>query len=197
MGTITGISDLDPVRWKNSQWRSLQVGFTNTVQINALAPCYSLSILVSDSLIWFSMIGWVGRVGSRWKEEQSFNLGDWTTCCSFFHMPPAIFGVKRPRQLGTWVREYVVFSIVNTQWISSSYYDNYMCGNEDLYCNVMCIAYFGWMEIDCFWYFFFYWALLVYAYELHHSCMCHTLTWLHTLTCHWTQRSELHQRGKS
>ena len=27
MGTITGISDLDPVRWKNSQWRSLQVFF--------------------------------------------------------------------------------------------------------------------------------------------------------------------------
>lgn len=25
MGTITGISDLDPVRWKNSQWRNLQV----------------------------------------------------------------------------------------------------------------------------------------------------------------------------
>ncbi|KAE8664351.1 Auxin response factor 16 [Hibiscus syriacus] len=24
MGTITGISDLDPVRWKNSQWRNLQ-----------------------------------------------------------------------------------------------------------------------------------------------------------------------------
>ena len=26
MGTITGINDLDPVRWKNSQWRNLQVG---------------------------------------------------------------------------------------------------------------------------------------------------------------------------
>ena len=25
MGTITGISDLDTVRWKNSQWRNLQV----------------------------------------------------------------------------------------------------------------------------------------------------------------------------
>ncbi|GKD23232.1 auxin response factor 19, partial [Tanacetum coccineum] len=25
MGTVTGISDTDPVRWKNSQWRSLQV----------------------------------------------------------------------------------------------------------------------------------------------------------------------------
>ncbi|GER36182.1 auxin response factor [Striga asiatica] len=27
MGTITGISDLDPVRWKNSQWRNLLVGW--------------------------------------------------------------------------------------------------------------------------------------------------------------------------
>ncbi|XP_040968820.1 auxin response factor 7 isoform X2 [Gossypium hirsutum] len=27
MGTVTGISDLDPVRWKNSQWRNLQVGW--------------------------------------------------------------------------------------------------------------------------------------------------------------------------
>ncbi|KAM0031388.1 putative transcription factor ARF family [Helianthus debilis subsp. tardiflorus] len=27
MGTVTGISDLDPVNWKNSQWRDLQVGW--------------------------------------------------------------------------------------------------------------------------------------------------------------------------
>ncbi|XP_021596434.1 auxin response factor 19 isoform X1 [Manihot esculenta] len=27
MGTITGISDMDPVRWKGSQWRNLQVGW--------------------------------------------------------------------------------------------------------------------------------------------------------------------------
>ncbi|KAE8799589.1 auxin response factor 21-like [Hordeum vulgare] len=27
MGTITGISDLDPVRWKNSQWRNIQVAW--------------------------------------------------------------------------------------------------------------------------------------------------------------------------
>ncbi|KAL6858964.1 hypothetical protein ACP4OV_017966 [Aristida adscensionis] len=27
MGTITGVSDLDPVRWKNSQWRNLQVAW--------------------------------------------------------------------------------------------------------------------------------------------------------------------------
>ncbi|KAK1313489.1 Auxin response factor 16 [Acorus calamus] len=27
MGTITGITDLDPIRWKKSQWRNLQVGW--------------------------------------------------------------------------------------------------------------------------------------------------------------------------
>ncbi|KAG9135669.1 hypothetical protein Leryth_002400 [Lithospermum erythrorhizon] len=27
MGTVSGISDLDPLRWKNSQWRNLQVGW--------------------------------------------------------------------------------------------------------------------------------------------------------------------------
>ncbi|CAG7892021.1 unnamed protein product [Brassica rapa] len=27
MGTVTGISDLDPVRWKTSQWRNLQIGW--------------------------------------------------------------------------------------------------------------------------------------------------------------------------
>ncbi|KAL6646180.1 hypothetical protein ACP70R_017788 [Stipagrostis hirtigluma subsp. patula] len=27
MGTITGVSDLDPVRWKNSQWRNIQVAW--------------------------------------------------------------------------------------------------------------------------------------------------------------------------
>ncbi|THU58023.1 hypothetical protein C4D60_Mb03t09750 [Musa balbisiana] len=27
MGTVTGIRDLDPVRWKNSQWHNLQVGW--------------------------------------------------------------------------------------------------------------------------------------------------------------------------
>ncbi|KAL0396242.1 UNVERIFIED_CONTAM: Auxin response factor 8 [Sesamum calycinum] len=29
MGTVTGISDLDPVRWPNSHWRSVKVGWMN------------------------------------------------------------------------------------------------------------------------------------------------------------------------
>ncbi|MQL85614.1 hypothetical protein Taro_018132 [Colocasia esculenta] len=31
MGTITGINDLDPLRWKNSKWRNLQVGWDESV----------------------------------------------------------------------------------------------------------------------------------------------------------------------
>jgi len=60
MGTITGISDLDAVRWKNSQWRNLQVKivasflfiysnhakFTSEVHYNLNTPC--------------SFIGWLG-----------------------------------------------------------------------------------------------------------------------------------------
>ena len=29
MGTITGIGDLDPIRWKNSHWRNLQVCYSS------------------------------------------------------------------------------------------------------------------------------------------------------------------------
>ncbi|XP_011623129.1 auxin response factor 19 isoform X1 [Amborella trichopoda] len=31
MGTITGISDLDPIRWKGSPWRNLQVGWDESI----------------------------------------------------------------------------------------------------------------------------------------------------------------------
>lgn len=27
MGTITGISDLDPMKWPNTQWHNIQVGW--------------------------------------------------------------------------------------------------------------------------------------------------------------------------
>ena len=67
---------------------------SNTILIAALALCYSFSICLSDSLIWFSLIGWVGRVGCRRKKEQSFNLGDWTSRCSIFHMSASVFWCK-------------------------------------------------------------------------------------------------------
>ncbi|URE34714.1 auxin response factor [Musa troglodytarum] len=37
MGTVTGISDLDPVRWKNSQWRNLQVGWDESTAMERRA----------------------------------------------------------------------------------------------------------------------------------------------------------------
>lgn len=36
MGTITGISDLDPVRWPNSHWRSVKVRLTSPVSYSFL-----------------------------------------------------------------------------------------------------------------------------------------------------------------
>uniref|UniRef100_A0A7N0ZSH9 Auxin response factor n=1 Tax=Kalanchoe fedtschenkoi TaxID=63787 RepID=A0A7N0ZSH9_KALFE len=41
MGTITGISDVDPVNWKNSQWRNLQVGWDEE---NTGEKCHRVSI---------------------------------------------------------------------------------------------------------------------------------------------------------
>lgn len=91
MGTITGISDLDPVRWKNSQWRNLQVGFLVFFPSFLLLVQIFFSDLQGDCV--FS-IGWLGWVGSRRKAEQGFNLGNWTGCCSIFYMPSTIFWFK-------------------------------------------------------------------------------------------------------
>lgn len=35
MGTITGISDLDPVRWPNSHWRSVKVCLDHFFGLNS------------------------------------------------------------------------------------------------------------------------------------------------------------------
>lgn len=40
MGTITGISDMDTVRWKNSQWRNLQVLFSHWYGILGISLGY-------------------------------------------------------------------------------------------------------------------------------------------------------------
>ena len=40
MGTITGISDMDSVRWKNSQWRNLQVLLINYTKLKLYNSCY-------------------------------------------------------------------------------------------------------------------------------------------------------------
>lgn len=38
MGTITGISDLDPVRWSNSHWRSVKVDLRKPVDFELVFP---------------------------------------------------------------------------------------------------------------------------------------------------------------
>jgi len=54
MGTITGISDLDPVRWPNSHWRSVKVSGLNVCgpaeTMACFLCCYSINIILS---IWY------------------------------------------------------------------------------------------------------------------------------------------------
>ena len=45
MGTITGISDLDPVRWPNSHWRSVKVFM---LQEHSFACCYTLHYVLLE-----------------------------------------------------------------------------------------------------------------------------------------------------
>ena len=47
MGTITGISDLDPARWPNSHWRSVKVFM---VQEHSFACCDPLHYVVLENL---------------------------------------------------------------------------------------------------------------------------------------------------
>lgn len=48
MGTITGISDLDPVRWPNSHWRTVQVSIC-VVIILMCVNVYDLSCNLPQS----------------------------------------------------------------------------------------------------------------------------------------------------
>lgn len=53
MGTITGISDLDPVRWKNSQWRNLQVFIGH----NDIHEFKYLAFIVILENVWHDLSG--------------------------------------------------------------------------------------------------------------------------------------------
>lgn len=66
MGTITGISDLDPVRWKNSHWRNLQV---------ASHMIYSKHIMVPKPALFHSdrsfCVFWIIlRLGGMSQQQQ-------------------------------------------------------------------------------------------------------------------------------
>ncbi|KAG6474267.1 hypothetical protein ZIOFF_068192 [Zingiber officinale] len=84
MGTITGISDLDPVRWKNSQWRNLQVGWDDFLFINIV--------------ILSRQVGWdESAAGERRNRVSIWEIEP--VIAPFFICPPPFFR-KRPRQPG-------------------------------------------------------------------------------------------------
>nr|QCI44196.1 ARF12 [Lilium hybrid cultivar] len=104
MGTITGISDLDPVRWSNSQWRSVKVGWDEStagerpprVSLWEIEPLTTFPMYPSlfplrlkrpwhpglpshdsdgNTLMWLRGDG--GDRGLQALNSQSFNAGPW------------------------------------------------------------------------------------------------------------------------
>lgn len=51
MGTITGISDMDSVRWKNSQWRNLQVLYKFSKDLDEFLSAGKSKFIFSISLV--------------------------------------------------------------------------------------------------------------------------------------------------
>jgi hypothetical protein len=97
MGTITGINDLDPVRWKNSQWRNLQVDFLVRLASNVLR--YYPFLLLIQSLLVGQQVGWdESAAGERRNRVSIWEIEP--VAAPFFICPPPFFGAKRPRQLG-------------------------------------------------------------------------------------------------
>ena len=91
MGTISGISDLDPIRWKNSQWRNLQV------DLHSIFFKFTyLQLLIN----WcsYGQVGWDESTGG----ERRNRVSAWEiepVTAPFFIQPP-FFGAKHPRQPG-------------------------------------------------------------------------------------------------
>lgn len=76
MGTITGIGDIDPLRWPNSHWCSLKVHVRAAFGSNEFAICdssliytvceYFLMRICSYDLLW-RWAGWMGWVNC-WRQ---------------------------------------------------------------------------------------------------------------------------------
>jgi hypothetical protein len=99
MGTITGISDLDPVRWKNSQWRNLQVRLLATSLMTVLVCIllFMLYLIHRFNVIW--KVGWdESAAGERRNRVSMWEIEP--IAAPFFICPQPFFGVKRPRQSG-------------------------------------------------------------------------------------------------
>ena len=56
MGTITGISDLDPVRWPNSHWRSVKVLQQFTTSLFLFTLCSSACLDFGLQYEWLSTV---------------------------------------------------------------------------------------------------------------------------------------------
>lgn len=100
MGTITGISDLDPVRWKNSQWRNLQVGQMK----NLMEVTYVIFHSSSPSRLFYTLhilkqVAWdESAAGERRNRVSLWDIEP--VAAPFFICPPPFFRSKRPRQPG-------------------------------------------------------------------------------------------------
>ncbi|KAK1296697.1 Auxin response factor 12 [Acorus calamus] len=68
MGTITAISDLDPVRWPNSHWRSVKVGWDESTADNKEDES-------NNALMWLR--GDTGERGLQSMNFQALGMGPW------------------------------------------------------------------------------------------------------------------------
>lgn len=114
MGTITEISDLDVVRWKNSQWRNLKVDFHFQLSSLFKAQLSNIShkfilldesndffppiLFLSDNALLIQQVGWDEcAAGERPSRVSIWNIEP--IAAPFFICPPPFFR-KRPRQPG-------------------------------------------------------------------------------------------------
>ncbi|RRT58735.1 hypothetical protein B296_00041014, partial [Ensete ventricosum] len=79
MGTITGISVLDPVRWPTSHWKTVQVGWDESTE--GERQC-RVSLWEIEPLATFSMYPSLFPIGRSWHPGASFPHGMFS--CVFF-----------------------------------------------------------------------------------------------------------------
>lgn len=99
MGTITGVSDLDPVRWKNSQWRNLQVDLDMNLKSHSSLQ-FVLSLFLSNITFYvLRQVGWdESAAGERRNRVSIWEIEP--VAAPFFICPPPFFRTKRPRLPG-------------------------------------------------------------------------------------------------
>jgi hypothetical protein len=107
MGTITGIGDIDPMRWPNSHWRSLKV-HTLQCYIWQLESCYlwqvlefptgpmTIFVMSSSCLSDDLQVGWdESTAGEKQRRVSLWEIEPLTA--PFLLCPPIALRSKRPR----------------------------------------------------------------------------------------------------